>query len=198
MLCGISLYPQGTLIAPCESPVALRYIPVPTGNASCNHMKHSANPVYPCTHRERISTPNLSLIPFGISLYPQGTPSIIMPCDLPVRYIPVPTGNAFFKTKFAAPKTVYPCTHRERSTVFIFHYFYNGISLYPQGTHEQSINNTMNTRYIPVPTGNAESTGITVNAQTVYPCTHRERLVAGLPLQLLIGISLYPQGTLEI
>ena len=131
---GISLYPQGTRLTVKKTHMVPRYIPVPTGNAIINIICFYISSVYPCTHRERdtlISTPRFGS---GISLYPQGTRCKRRRYVNTLRYIPVPTGNAFcliFKFHF---KPVYPCTHRERERASSGESEDIGISLYPQGT----------------------------------------------------------------
>ena len=74
--------------------------------------------VYPCTHRERITVLIVILIFSGISLYPQGTHVLSHAQPEGMRYIPVPTGNAFDKQFDGITISVYPCTHRERRRIY--------------------------------------------------------------------------------
>ena len=133
--------------------------------------------------------------PRGISLYPQGTPSLSPNHTVLIRYIPVPTGNAT-KTAFCSWSTsVYPCTHRERIDSEITKIIHHGISLYPQGTLNRMRSSSPSSRYIPVPTGNAVNKNRPNRFHAVYPCTHRERLRSKIMIIINFGISLYPQGT---
>ena len=111
--------------------------------------------VYPCTHRERFCNFRNFISHPGISLYPQGTPKVTIMTNPPVRYIPVPTGNAQETLQLTDLFLVYPCTHRERIIYQNKIMGLNGISLYPQGTQCVLCTLKIHGRYIPVPTGNA-------------------------------------------
>ena len=94
---GISLYLQGTRIAPAICLHLCRYIPVPTGNSYSPSMYLSSNTVYPCTYRELADNFITIETNSGISLYLQGTQHWELFCFLFSRYIPVPTGNSNFR-----------------------------------------------------------------------------------------------------
>ena len=70
--------------------------------------------VYPCTYRELPHLFSLCVYYNGISLYLQGTPPITGVIITRRRYIPVPTGNSNWRVSQKTPRTVYPCTYRER------------------------------------------------------------------------------------
>ena len=90
---------------------------------------------------------------------------------------------------------VYPCTHRERCYGESTHLCPSGISLYPQGTQLMPTPLLLQIRYIPVPTGNANTGQYWQSGYPVYPCTHRERNFFSHIEIISCGISLYPQGT---
>ena len=137
------------------NPVLPRYIPVPTGNA------------YAIGGIGKSST--------GISLYLQGTHMNNHTYNKRRRYIPVPTGNSLPPIPSRAYLTVYPCTYRELFHRHLVGKEMNGISLYLQGTHLDTFHQYENSRYIPVPTGNADLIILWICSLSVYPCTYRER-----------------------
>ena len=132
---------------------------------------------------------------YGISLYLQGTPYYALLRLLTARYIPVPTGNAFYLAFHLSKKSVYPCTYRERPDIIEPADSYVGISLYLQGTQKFLLSESASHWYIPVPTGNAYKKTILQVKNKVYPCTYRERLNHIRYRYLERGISLYLQGT---
>ena len=109
-----------------------------------------------------------------ISLYLQGTPLEQSFCVLVNRYIPVPTGNSIFLAILLSNFAVYPCTYRELVKCRLGRRDDNGISLYLQGTRLLPFYYLLNSRYIPVPTGNSLLLYQLNPLMTVYPCTYRE------------------------
>ena len=111
---GISLYLQGTQCFFVAMIKFARYIPVPTGNAKFIRKTVGGFTVYPCTYRERANESIYEKTDVGISLYLQGTLMQFSNCLTKSRYIPVPTGNAWWCPGYRLARTVYPCTYRER------------------------------------------------------------------------------------
>ena len=130
--------------------------------------------VYPCTYRELLSAEFTIKINDGISLYLQGTQRVDEMRCRHGRYIPVPTGNSVLIDPPTQELTVYPCTYRELSRRINFRNGFCGISLYLQGTRLVVTDTRGTTRYIPVPTGNSNSTYHDLHQLPVYPCTYRE------------------------
>ena len=115
------------------------------------------------------------LLPFGISLYLQGTLMTTLNAFLCLRYIPVPTGNSSDQELDNLKK--------------------GGISLYLQGTLYTKPTRRIHSRYIPVPTGNSAFRMLYVVIFAVYPCTYRELSTVFTDMCQRFGISLYLQGT---
>ena len=91
--------------------------------------------------------------------------------------------------------TVYPCTYRELGTIRDCSFWRYGISLYLQGTRTALSDRWHLWRYIPVPTGNSFAKYYHRLVNAVYPCTYRELLFLYFKSLVIIGISLYLQGT---
>ena len=134
MVFGISLYLQGTPTAIAKEYFGWRYIPVPTGNSFRWKNKALLRAVYPCTYRELCSCRSIDSFSNGISLYLQGTRTLVMIAVQLLRYIPVPTGNSSAPTSSSSSSSVYPCTYRELPVRVFSNSEANGISLYLQGT----------------------------------------------------------------
>ena len=172
---GISLYLQGTLWCGLGNSKSRRYIPVPTGNSTIGLIEKVKSTVYPCTYRELTRSKYCWLWFPGISLYLQGTLLHQSFHHHRRRYIPVPTGNSWWRIWLRC--------------------FVVGISLYLQGTLFDRFWQKFFARYIPVPTGNSDLSPSKNSATAVYPCTYRE-LIGKLQLRRIDGgISLYLQGT---
>ena len=90
---------------------------------------------------------------------------------------------------------VYPCTYRELVNIPAHFSSSRGISLYLQGTRENTLNYVFYYRYIPVPTGNSLLALHRSKFQAVYPCTYRELYPSCCLRVIGRGISLYLQGT---
>ena len=151
--------------------------------------------VYPCTYRELKSGTGKTMTLSGISLYLQGTRYMRSGYETKWRYIPVPTGNAFYLAFHLSKKSVYPCTYRERPDIIEPADSYVGISLYLQGTLFSTTINLSLVRYIPVPTGNSSPIKNSIYLIAVYPCTYRELCLQFDQVFVHHGISLYLQGT---
>ena len=152
----------------------------------------------------------------GISLYLQGTHMEKILSANTHRYIPVPTGNSIWFLNFLIINTVYPCTYRELCLRNKIYHLILGISLYLQGTRPLLLCNAFfnsvypctyrelgevlldihESRYIPVPTGNSTQWTWQHRGKAVYPCTYRELRINNYLSRVVVGISLYLQGTL--
>ena len=138
---------------------------------------HEASAVYPCTYRELYSFSSPYGLVHGISLYLQGTLRLSkLSCHVN-RYIPVPTGNSDATSTSLAEDAVYPCTYRELFISCDKSADGSGISLYLQGTLQESVLLKGIYRYIPVPTGNSRFDTLWNIYITVYPCTYRELIL---------------------
>ena len=91
---------------------------------------------------------------FGLSLCIQGTYDRAINFAERGRFIPVHTGNIFFPLTKSSLKSVYPCAYREHSIGDIRKLIDDGLSLCIQGTLIRSAGFGINSRFIPVHTGN--------------------------------------------
>ena len=120
---GLSLCIQGTP-QPTESPIlAIRFIPVHTGNTPSATAPPDTIAVYPCAYREHLPLAITINLFCGLSLCIQGTPTYATCCCGSWRFIPVHTGNTKFIAATAWGTSVYPCAYREHPNYNIL--FYN-------------------------------------------------------------------------
>ena len=112
-----------------------------------------------------------------------------------MRFIPVYTGNilALFLADFT--QSVYPCVYREHGLDITIEPENSGLSLCIQGTYLMNQQLSVNTRFIPVYTGNMNTKEIELDNNAVYPCVYREHALSLNFRLLLRGLSLYIQGT---
>ena len=138
------------------------------------------------------------LAPLGLSLCIQGT-QIIADWTLDcLRFIPVYTGNSEKHRVSISRMAVYPCVYRELMRCFHRKWCSCGLSLCIQGTLLLKTHSGLNTRFIPVYTGNSSGIGCEFGLIAVYPCVYRE-LATTIDLENLTnGLSLCIQGTLAI
>ena len=117
-----------------QQPIALRFIPVHTGNTRIGLFRQSTRSVYPCAYREHKYMGARSDTNRGLSLCIQGTQRA--ECDFlyGARFIPVYTGNPQSIQGVFSLSTVYPCVYREPRIKFHHDHVTNGLSLCIQGT----------------------------------------------------------------
>ena len=132
------------------------------------------------------------------SLYKQGTEDRISTESIPLRFIPVYTGNTLPRFKFSIFSAVYPCVYREHSPDVAVFFASSGLSLCIQGTPLILDNAVEGRRFIPVYTGNTINTTVFAFLSTVYPCVYREHIFEFFCLIYLSGLSLCIQGTLQL
>ena len=92
--------------------------------------------------------------PPGLSLCIQGTPAYDFAAPLPIRFIPVYTGNTLGYRGFHYRKSVYPCVYREHNYYQSTAFDSLGLSLCIQGTQLEQAESQNKERFIPVYTGN--------------------------------------------
>ena len=114
-------------------------------------MQHT---VYPCVYREHTLNEQKNSLNIGLSLCVQGTSAYEPAAPLPMRFIPVYTGNIFVSY---IPFIIFP-----------------GLSLCIQGTLTIILSSGNRTRFIPVYTGNIMIESRALSSCPVYPCVYRE------------------------
>ena len=90
------------------------------------------------------------------------------------RFIPVCTGNASVLHSNELTPPVYPCVYRERINQINNNLCIRGLSLCIQGTLCPRYPFGINSRFIPVCTGNIRKLSCMRCNRTVYPCVYRE------------------------
>ena len=110
----------------------------------------------------------------GLSLCIQGTHRTENTVNRARRFIPVYTGNTLPNIFSKFLNSVYPCAYREHPPPAYIRKFRNGLSLCIQGTPTPIECERLQTRFIPVHTGNTFKPVFLSNAFAVYPCAYRE------------------------
>ena len=131
-----------------------------TGNTNSLSAKKSSKSVYPCVYREHQFKPQWRQLMRGLSLCIQGTQPagwFHHPCH---RFIPVYTGNTRSASCTICPSKVYPCVYREHIVPLSSSDFKAGLSLCIQGTRPTLTASNTGGRFIPVYTGNTETSNI--------------------------------------
>ena len=70
------------------------------------------------------------------------------------RFIPVGTGNTFGKTVSRSEQAVHPRGHGEHNKILFVDTMLDGSSPWARGTQDNSLVEQIDTRFIPVGTGN--------------------------------------------
>ena len=131
---GLSLCIQGTQVIISLRVMGCRFIPVYTGNSKRDASMKKVVTVYPCVYRELNRSFNINFIFCGLSLCIQGTLHSRRQHAISWRFIPVYTGNSFYRYFLQRTTPVYPCVYRE---LHIHHHKIvakTGLSLCIQGT----------------------------------------------------------------
>ena len=110
----------------------------------------------------------------GLSLCIQGTPLHRSRRNSDRRFIPVHTGNTYFRRAGAIVLVVYPCVYREHFISNSFLIPPCGLSLCIQGTLKGPDGLPYYNRFIPVYTGNTNRRSGDRSGGEVYPCVYRE------------------------
>ena len=84
------------------------------------------------------------------------------------------TGNTDFKLYLLFMYSVYPCVYREHLFQAFGEQRTGGLSLCIQGTRTGTIGIELQTRFIPVYTGNTWGGIFSAVLAAVYPCVYRE------------------------
>ena len=131
---GSSPYTRGTQEDRHFYRIALRFIPIHTGNSSLYVEWWIAASVHPHTHGELHSLHPVKDILCGSSPYTRGTPRFFRLTVADERFIPIHTGNSSYLLRITLPHPVHPHTHGE--LVFLTHliWFVSGSSPYTRGT----------------------------------------------------------------
>ena len=131
---GLSLCIQGTRLPTVHFSHFCRFIPVYTGNTLYYFINHKRGTVYPCVYREHMTSSLLKLSKSGLSLCIQGTQGLVF--------------HIFHLL------TVYPCVYREHGIWNCISNDFHGLSLCIQGTLRVERVERVESRFIPVYTGN--------------------------------------------
>ena len=132
---GLSPYARGTQSRFIAAAIALRFIPVCTGNTPPGELILTTTSVYPRMHGEHDIAVVVNLRHRGLSPYARGTQRLLNRVRGSERFIPVCTGNTIqygLQHWFTA---VYPRMHGEHSGSFIRLINISGLSPYARGTH---------------------------------------------------------------
>ena len=175
--------------------MTVRFIPVYTGNIWTLDDVLYAPPVYPCVYREHRRQFQLVLMFHGLSLCIQGTFSWDTSHWCSIRFIPVYTGNMYFRRGRAIAGAVYPCVYREHKGQSKKLYKHRGLSLCIQGTFYYWFDVHNHFRFIPVYTGNIICKVPFLKKGAVYPCVYREHTTVMSKQHFKTGLSLCIQGT---
>ena len=151
--------------------------------------------VYPYVYREHSSALNPNPRIAGLSLCIQGTYHLFLKKISIGRFIPVYTGNIDDNSVLAMWYTVYPCVYREHYCVKLIYSTKNGLSLCIQGTFRGLNHLLIQSRFIPVYTGNIPPYGMPFTSHPVYPCVYREHFKRSWRTAHPSGLSLCIQGT---
>ena len=133
----------------------------------------------------------------GLSLCIQGTLLFGVHVVAHKRFIPVYTGNIYWRFSQTCQKTVYPCVYREHINAIDTNTNPTGLSLCIQGTLSLALIFAHTPRFIPVYTGNITEDGSKVTIRTVYPCVYREHKAVSNNEKQTYGLSLCIQGTYQ-
>ena len=133
-----------------------------TGNTRRHFCCCSCPAVYPCVYREHSSIVGCLGRKIGLSLCIQGTQLNDLSLIIQIRFIPVYTGNTYFRRAGAIVLVVYPCVYREHRCTSTEWGNINGLSLCIQGTRKFS--------------------RLAHSHFAVYPCVYREHKPPARPV----------------
>ena len=165
------------------------------GTCVKNLNKYKWNAVYPCVYREHDEYVSNRLLSSGLSLCIQGTFNRWWKNQSTKRFIPVYTGNMQGLTINSHKPPVYPCVYREHLATVYWWRKISGLSLCIQGTFSETNQWGCNQRFIPVYTGNIQTSVVKPSWRAVYPCVYREHPRISVFDCSLAGLSLCIQGT---
>ena len=105
------------------------------------------------------------------------------------------TGNTYLKAKDDHDLAVYPCVYREHRYQTSRKRRRIGLSLCIQGTLQSVAFFQLESRFIPVYTGNTRVLKRMGTEYPVYPCVYREHVWMVILNKATFGLSLCIQGT---
>ena len=132
----------------------LRFIPVGTGNTFTERAIEQVIPVHPRGHGEHYTKLICAAIGYGSSPWARGTPTLHVSGVSNCRFIPVGTGNTPGWVLETHLQTVQSRGHGEHVSLLHCGALGNGSSPWARGTRGEKAEVTMDTRFIPVGTGN--------------------------------------------
>ncbi len=137
-------------------PPMRRFIPVLTGNTPVTDCQTCISTVYPRTYGEHSLGRLLSRIVGGLSPYLRGTLTQLTQQGRNDRFIPVLTGNTFYRLECRSVRSVYPRTYGEHEASKVAMQAIFGLSPYLRGTLFYQLITIIKSRFIPVLTGNTD------------------------------------------
>ncbi len=132
----------------------------------------------------------------GSSPHPWGTlDQEAVPVALP-RFIPTPLGNTRRRSPSPGPRTVHPHTRGEHGRAGAAFEQSVGSSPHPWGTRPELLLEVGRDRFIPTPVGNTVQCCSECRSMPVHPHARGEHADAGVQLDVDVGSSPRPWGTL--
>ena len=151
--------------------------------------------VYPRGYGERPELDKREERRFGLSPWVRGTHFLSTELQGKYRFIPVGTGNAFRRLVGRGYGAVYPRGYGERVIARRCIVNFTGLSPWVRGTLNGYAVGVVCSRFIPVGTGNANKTAISLYSQPVYPRGYGERDLCSTQCKWPYGLSPWVRGT---
>ena len=192
---GSSPWARGTLHAQYETYLPFRFIPVGTGNTSSLTMKLIMSAVHPRGHGEHPFGQLAMYCLNGSSPWARGTQFTQVRGSSVSRFIPVGTGNTWVIKYAVHGIPVHPRGHGEHFMGLGSVGLVCGSSPWARGTLRRGFTNGINTRFIPVGTGNTKPHPVRSPIKTVHPRGHGEHIMTVSRILIFHGSSPWARGT---